>query len=75
MQYDVVPSEITGGLPVPKSPGTNDEVSASFVRYETKMSRQEIISYSVMQSNLNGVKAGVSRSHSSQMPGVMPRTR
>jgi len=40
MQYEIIFSEITGGVPVPEHPGTDKECPALFVRYETKMSRQ-----------------------------------
>ena len=36
MQYKIVSSEITGGVPVYKHPGTDKECPASSVRYETK---------------------------------------
>ena len=69
------PVKLPAGLPVPKCPGTNDGSLCPFVKYETKMSKQEIRLCRVMRSNLYSVKAGVSRSHSSQMSGVMFWTR
>jgi len=36
MQYKIVSSEITGGVPVPKHPGTGKECPAQSVRYKTK---------------------------------------
>ena len=36
MQYKTVSSEITGGVPVHKHPGTDKECPALSVRYETK---------------------------------------
>ncbi len=76
MQYDVVSSEMTGwGYRFPNVLAQMMEVYASFVRYERKIGRQEMMLCGVMRGNSYGVKAGVSRSHSSQMPGVMFRTR
>ncbi len=34
-QYEIVSSEITGGVPVNKDPGTDKEMSRLAVRYET----------------------------------------
>jgi hypothetical protein len=36
MQYETIFSETTGGVPVPKEPGTDWERPAIFVRDETK---------------------------------------
>ena len=36
MLYEVVSSEINGGVPVHKYPGTDKECPAQSVRYETK---------------------------------------
>ncbi len=36
MQYEVVSSEMTGGVPVPEYPGTDRECPALSVRYESK---------------------------------------
>ena len=36
MQYKIISSEITGGVPVSKYPGTDEECPALFVRYKTK---------------------------------------
>jgi len=36
MQYRIISSEITGGVPVHKYPGIDKESPALFVRYETK---------------------------------------
>jgi hypothetical protein len=36
MQYEIISSEITGGVPVPKHPGTDKECPAKSVRYQTK---------------------------------------
>jgi hypothetical protein len=36
MQYEIISSEITGGVPVHKHPGTGKECPAQSVRYETK---------------------------------------
>jgi len=36
MQYEIIPSETTGGVPVYKHPGTDKESPALFVRYEIK---------------------------------------
>ncbi len=36
MQYEIIFSEITGGVLVHKHPGTGDGGSSSPVRYETK---------------------------------------
>ena len=41
MQYEIVSSEITGGVPVPKYPGTDKECPALSVRYETKKADRE----------------------------------
>ena len=49
MQYDVVSSEITGrGYRFQNVPAQMMEVSASFVRYEIKMGRQEMMLCGVM---------------------------
>lgn len=34
MQYEIIFSEITGGVPVYKHPGTDEEYPALFVRYK-----------------------------------------
>jgi len=74
MRHNVVSSEITGrGYRFPNVPAQMTEDSASFVKDETKMSRQEMIICSAMERNLHGEKTGVSRGHSSRMPGVMSR--
>ena len=36
MQYEIVSSEITGGVPVPQYPGTDRECPAQPVRYEQR---------------------------------------
>jgi len=36
MQYKIISSEMTGGVPVLKHPGTDKECPASSVRYKTK---------------------------------------
>ncbi len=43
MQYKIIFSEITGGVPVHKHPGIDWECPALSVRYETKMSKQEMM--------------------------------
>ena len=42
------------------------------IRSQEKQTRKEISS--VMQGNLCGEQAGISKGHISPMPGVMPRT-
>jgi hypothetical protein len=75
MRHDDVSSEITGrATGFPNVPAQMKKVSASSVRYEIKMSRQEIPLYSVIWGNLSDERTGVSRGHSSPMPGVMSRT-
>ena len=36
MQYEIISSETTGGVPVYKHPGTDKECPALSVKYETK---------------------------------------
>jgi len=36
MQYEIISSEISGGVPVHKHPGTDKECPALSVRYQTK---------------------------------------
>ena len=36
MQYEVIPSEIIGGVSISKDPGTDKECPAQSVRHETK---------------------------------------
>ena len=46
-----------------------------FCEIRNKEGRQEVREYGVMRSNSYGENTEVSRRHSSQTPGVMPRTR
>jgi hypothetical protein len=65
-----VSSEITGGgYRFPNVPAQMKEASAPFVRYDIKMSKQEMVLCGVMRSNSYGVKAGVSRGHSKPNAG------
>ena len=74
MQYRVISSEITGGVTGSQISRHRQGMSRPVCEIRNKEGRQEMRMYGATLSNWNGENAEVSRSHSSQTPGVMPRT-
>ena len=74
MQYEIVSSEITGRVTGSQISRHRQGMSCLICEIRNKEGRQEMMVYDATLRNRNGETTEVSRSHSSQMPRVMPWT-